>query len=188
MLKRLIPLALNLGALLLCFSVANPAMAANSKNKSTNPDESQPVAIHSDSAEFDDKKGTASYYGHVIMEQGSRRLTSDTLIIKRDGEGKIESLVATGKPAQFQAKNDPHKPPSHGHGSTLHYFPKEDKIVLIHNAEVSQSEDSIRGDHLTYYISKKLLTSEPVRGKRTTVILAPRHNQGKFLPKSMNHD
>src|SRR5579872_509055 len=132
---------------ILCFSLllASPAFALNSKHTSSHSDD-QPISIQSDSAEFDDKKGTASYYGHVVMEQGNRRLTAETLIIKRDNEGKIESLVATGKPAHFQAQPDLNKPIFLEHASIVQYYPKGDKIILIQNATLTQNEESIQGE------------------------------------------
>lgn len=150
------------------------SIAATTTNPMTPLDETLPIEIHSDSAEFDDKKGTAIYHGDVTMEQGSRQLTSDLLVIHRDTQGKIEMMIATGSPAHFHAKSNPEKPPAFGHANTVKFFPKQDKILLIDNAELTQNADTIRGESLTYYLDTQVLSSEPIPGKRTTVILAPR--------------
>lgn len=153
------------------------ANAETNKPKPVNPDESQPIQIQSDSAEFDDKKGTALYRGNVLMTQGTRQLISDTLLIQRDGHGKIELMIATGLPARFQAQlspEHPEKPLGHGQANTVKFFPKEDKIYLFENAELTENDNTIKGDSLTYFINTKVLSANPVPGKRTTVILAPR--------------
>lgn len=148
--------------------------------KPVNPDENQPIHIQSDSAEFDDKKGSALYRGHVIMTQGTRQLLSETLLIKRDQHGKIDSAIATGKPAHFQAQlspeqpGQPEKPLAHGQANIVKFFPKENKIYLFENAELTQNENTIKGEAITYSTDSKVLSANPVAGKRTTVILAPR--------------
>jgi lipopolysaccharide export system protein LptA len=142
---------------------------------SSSSDKQQPIQIQSASVEFDEKKGTALYRGQVVFQQGTRHLTADSLLIKKDLQGKIESVLAKGKPAQFKAKPNPAKPFVTGHANILHYLPNQDKILLIQNAELTQNDDTIRGESLSYQLSTQVLTSNPVAGQRTTVILAPRH-------------
>jgi lipopolysaccharide export system protein LptA len=163
-----------------------PSLAATSSATPPNPDEKLPLEIHSDSALFDDKKGTATYFGNVIMNQGSRQVTADTLIIQRSRQGKIEWLIAKGSPAHFQALPEPQKPLSFGQANTIKYFPNQDKILLIENAELTQNSDTIRGDHLSYFLSSRILASDPVPGKRMTVILAPRSGK-PAIPLPMQH-
>lgn len=168
MLKRIIPLLVS------CFVVFILDQTMVFALNPLNSDETQSIEIQSDSAEFDDKKGTAVYHGHVLMTQGSRQLTSDTLTIQKDQHGKIKLMIATGNPAHFKAKPAPEKPFSEGHANIVKYFPNENKIILLENAELTQNQDTIRGDNLSYFLNTKVLSSEPVPGKRTTVILAPR--------------
>jgi len=140
----------------------------------SHPDEELPIEIHSDSAQFDDKKGTATYLGNVVMQQGSRQLSSQSLIIKRDNHGKIESMVAKGTPATFQAKPSPEKPLIHGFANIIQFYPNQDKMILLENASLTQNEDTLEGDSLTYFVSKHILSSDPVPGKRTTVLITPK--------------
>jgi len=132
-----------------------------------------PIEIQSNQAEFDDKKGIVTYQGNVIMKQGNRYLSATKLIIARDNHGKIESMQAMGAPAYFYVRPEPEKPPIHGQANTLYYFPKQDKLLLIDEAELIQNEDTVQGDHLIYFISTHVLSSLPVPGKNTTVILKP---------------
>lgn len=176
---------------IICWSLFLSVSAATAASGSTaatpqNPDEKLPLEIRSDSALFDDKKGTATYYGNVIMNQGSRQVTADTLIIQRSKQGKIEWLIAKGTPAHFQALPEPQKPLSFGQANTIKYFPNQDKILLIENAELTQNSDTIRGDHLSYFLSTRVLASDPVPGKRMTVILAPRSGK-PAIPLPMQH-
>jgi lipopolysaccharide export system protein LptA len=147
----------------------------NSTNAAENVQnvESMPIQIQSNSAEFDDKKGTATYKGDVIMQQGNRMMTSLELIIARDPQGKIDSMKATGAPAYFYVKPESDKPPVHGKANNLQYFPKQDKLLLLEEAELIQNGDTVLGNYLIYSIATRVLSSRPVPGKNTTVILTP---------------
>lgn len=166
--KRIIHLRISI--FLVCFWVVQTAIANDNINT---PDAEKPIEIHSTTAEFEDKKGTATYKGSVVMDQGNRHLTSDVLIIQRDKGGRIESMIATGNPANFHAKTNSDKPELLGHAQIIEFYPKEDKILLFQNAEVTQNNETIRGENLAYFLSTHILSSHPVSGKKTTVILAP---------------
>lgn len=157
------------------FANSKPALP-NSKSIPANQskptrDADHPIVIQSDSAIFDEMAGTALYSGNVVMDQGSRHLTSDTLTLKRGSDGKIDELKAVGAPARFHAQPDPLKPISSGHGNIVHYFPKQEKVHLLENAELSQKENVIQGSHLTYLLNTQVLTSQHEPGKRTTMII-----------------
>jgi lipopolysaccharide export system protein LptA len=146
-------------------------------NQRVNSNEKPAIEINADFAEFDDKKGTVIYQGNVVMSQGNRQLTSDTLVIQRDSHGKINFMIATGSPAHFQIDSEPEKPLSHGQSNTIKYFPNQDKILFIGNAELTQNTNTVYGDKLSYFLKTRVLSSELVPGKRTTVILPSRSSQ-----------
>jgi len=154
----------------LAFSRVGHAIENTQKNSETE----KPIEIYSTKAEFEDKKGTATYKGAVVMDQGNHHLTSDVLIIQRDTGGKIESMIATGNPAHFHVKPSPDKSELLGHAKTIKFYPKQDKILLLQNAELTQNNETIRGENLTYFLSTHVLLSNPVSGEKTTVILAPK--------------
>ena len=152
--------------------------------KSTTPTPSSlhpteaPLTIQSDSAEFDDKKGVATYHNHVVLKQGTRHLTADTLIIQRNASGDIAQITAIGNPAHFQIQPPAPKPMSTGHANTIHYFPEEEKIIFIDDAELTQKGNIIRGNYLTYSFKSEILSSEAGPGRRTLVII-PKIQKGK---------
>lgn len=155
------------GIFLLSF-LATPCLSTTQS-----PDSEQPIKITSDTAEFDDKTGYAIHKGHVVLDQGSRHLTADTLIIKRNEDNKVYLMVAKGKPAKFHAQPEPDKPIGYGEANTLKFYPIDDKIILIDNAELLQDKDQIKGPILTYHLNRRMLESAPKDGQRTTVIIQP---------------
>lgn len=137
-------------------------------------DDDFPIEIKSDTADFDEKTGNATHRGHVVVDQGTRHLTADTLIIHRTPEGKLDKMIAYGTPAQFHAYPAPGKPLLHGKSKTMRYFPYEDKIIFEEDAELTQDQKTIQGALITYFINTQILTSESNSNKRTTVIIEPK--------------
>ena len=130
----------------------------------------QPIKIQSNHAEFNDASGTALYTGKVTLDQGDRHLKADSLKIIRD-QNRIHYLIATGSPAIFNLLD---KNNNNGKctATTIKYFLLEDKIELIGNAEIIKNNDTIKGNHMTYFIEKELLTTQQSSpNQRTTVIL-----------------
>ena len=137
-------------------------------------DADQPLHIQSDYVEFDDQSGTATYRGNVIADQGTRHLTASTLIIYRGKDNKVELAIAIGNPASFRSQPNLAKPMGFGKAKTIKYFPEEDKIYFIKNAELEQNGDIVKGNFLTYYFATGVLKSKASPEKRATVILVPK--------------
>ena len=137
-------------------------------------DANRPIEISSDTAEFDDKLGTARHFGHVLMNQGSRHLEAETLIIERNTTNKIEKITAIGRPAHFKTQLEYEKPILDAAADTLIFYPEKQTLYLQKNAEVMQDSHRVAGDHLIYFLNKKKLISEFSEHKRTTVIIPPR--------------
>ncbi len=137
MLKHIIQPLINLFLVFLIFFLTNA-----SADNLTLPENENFLKIQADSVEFDDQQGKAIYRGHVIMEQGLMRVTSETLILLRDTKGKIKSILATGHPAHFTQNGDTisgnsltydvdtqvlSSKPIPGNLTTIHLSPKETK-------------------------------------------------------------
>lgn len=135
---------------------------------------SETITINSDSAEFDNKLGQATHRGHVVMTKTNQELIADTLIIEKDAEGKIKLMTAYGKPAYFHVETDPEKPHTEGKADIIKYYPNENKMILLEDAELKQTNENIQGPLLIYDLSTKILTSKASPHKRTLVTLNPK--------------
>jgi lipopolysaccharide export system protein LptA len=137
-------------------------------------DANRPIEISSDTAEFDDKLGTAKHFGHVLMDQGSRHLEAETLIIERNAANKIEKITATGRPARFKTQLNSAKPTLDAIADTLIFYPEKQTLYLNNNAQVMQDNHRVEGNQLIYFLATKKLIAEFTENKRTTVIIPPR--------------
>lgn len=137
-------------------------------------DSEQPVNIKADQANFEHDDGVAVYTGHVSVDQGSRHLLSDTLTIKRDKNNKIKVIIAVGRPASFKSQANSNKAISHGRANIIKYYPQQDKVDLLDNAELTQNGDTVQGPILNYDFVTGNLQSLSSIDQRTTFILQPK--------------
>lgn len=134
-------------------------------------EENTPIEIHSDKAFFEEKTGNATHQGHVEVVQGDRKLWSDSLTIHRSKEGKIDFIVAEGLPARFYAKPNPEKPELIGEARRIHYYPLEEKVILLDKAELFHNQQTIQGPRLIYFLKTKTLQAEATEQDKTRLIL-----------------
>ncbi len=144
------------------------------------------IEIYSKTAEFEDHKRTATYKGSVVMNHENHHLICDVLVILRDKDGKIESMVATGHPTHFHKTPTSEKSELQGDAKIIEFYPKQDKLLLLQNAELTQNNQTIRSEKLTYFLSTHILHSTPAFGKKTTILLAPKSPSSRVLPTG-NH-
>lgn len=151
-------------------SLANIAYA----NVALTPDAEQPVKIQADAANFDHIKGIALYTGNVTVDQGSRHLSADRLTIQRGTDNKIKLMTAIGNPATFHSQADPNKPMGSGKANVIKYYPQQDLVDLMDNAELTQNGDTVTGPQISYNFTTGNLNTKSSTKQRATVILQPK--------------
>ncbi len=154
--------------LLLSLTIAPSLWAAA---KMLSEQDSEPVNIQSDTANFDEQKGIATHLGNVSVHQGNRQLSADSLEIHRNKEGKIQYITAKGSPAFFEANPEPDKAKVLGKANILKYFPEENKIILMDAAELKQDDKTLQGALITYHFDSQMLESDSLKNQPTTIIL-----------------
>lgn len=141
-------------------------------------DNHSPIDIQSDNAYFDEKTGDTTYQGNVYATQAGQQLWADSLLIHRTKEGKIDHIHAEGSPAHFISKKDNPKigvaQDINGHANSIHYYPNDQKIIFLQDAELSQNDRIVQGSHLIYLVPSRTLISEDTGNSKTTVILKPK--------------
>ncbi len=140
------------------------------------PDSELPVQITADHASFDHKLGVAVYLGNVKVNQGSRHLTANKLVIESDNN-RIKIMIATGNPATFRSQQNPNKPAGTGSAKVIKYYPQKDKVDLLYQAQLTQDGDTISGPRLSYNFVTEVLQGNSSARERTTVIIQPKRAQ-----------
>jgi len=146
-----------------------------------NPDDLLPIQISSDSFEFNNTTGVATYKGKVEVTQGSRQLTSTSLNIYRSKDGSIDRMIAVGSPAKYQGQTDPKKPLLYAHADTIEYYVQKELLILMGHAEVEQAGDKYQAPRIEYDSANERINSHATSSGRTTITIQPRDNKNKGL-------
>lgn len=110
----------------------------------------QPVNIESDTAEFNQESGTASYQGNVIAKQGSLEINAQSLDIKAP-DNELQTIVSQGNPATFKQTMDDGKL-ADGKAQIMTYQVKQKKMILNGNAELKIDQDVISSEYIEYFV------------------------------------
>ena len=68
-------------------------------------DMTQPIMIEADSLEINDREGTSIYRGNVVVNQGTIRITADSVKVTQR-KGRADHILAKGKPVFFRQQTD----------------------------------------------------------------------------------
>ncbi len=135
-------------------------------------DRQQPLKIVADSAVLSDKDGTATYQGNVILTQGTLKISADRLHIKTL-QGKVETVTAEGKPANFSQQPAVDQAAVVATALTIDYQVKAQTLVLRRKASIVQNENVFKGEEIVYEIQSQRLkavghTKETPKGEPGT--------------------
>jgi lipopolysaccharide export system protein LptA len=114
-------------------------------------DADQPIDIRADSAELDDAKGIVVYRGNVRMDQGSLRVTADTMTIALADE-QVVSITAEGEQAHYQQRFEADAPEVRAEADTIVYHTQEERVELRGNARLTQDPNEFSGEVINYDI------------------------------------
>ena len=111
-------------------------------------DKSQPINIQADHGDFradpkNNSNGTGIYTGHVVITQGSIKLTADKAIL-HVVNNELDTADVTGSPATFEQTPD-NGEPMHGRALEITYDASKNQIDLITEAQLTQAVNQVNG-------------------------------------------
>ena len=110
-------------------------------------DRTKPVHISADSAV--QENATVTYNGNVVITQGSLRVEADRVVVHH-ADGKVQKIVATGKPVHFQQQPEADGGLVKATADTLTYYQRENRFELLQNAFVERDGSSVKGNLIEY--------------------------------------
>jgi lipopolysaccharide export system protein LptA len=115
-------------------------------------DKGQPINIQADHVEFradpsNDSNGTGIYTGHVVITQGSIKLTADKAVL-HVVNNELDTADMSGAPATFQQQPDKGEM-IQGQADEITYDASKNQIDLINNARLVQPVTQVGGVTLT---------------------------------------
>ena len=121
-------------------------------------DKHQPIHISADAAQINEKTGTTTYTGNVLMKQGSMEIKAARIDLYREKDN-VSRIVANGTPANFRQQAAEEKPVTDAFGEKLDYLIAKQTITITGNAKVQQEGDQFTGSKLVYKMDKANINS-----------------------------
>lgn len=137
-------------------------------------DHQQPISIEADRAYFDQKQGTASYSGNVLVKQGTIIIEAQELSIQTNPEtGEFKALNAKGTPSKFSQQMDEAGNTMHANGDSLDYDVTKGQLEIHNNGYLQRGEDEISADYIHYLLNDGTFKAENRGTGRVNMTLQP---------------
>jgi len=133
-----------------------------------------PIKVVSDRAEKNEKEGTITYEGSVVVRQGSIKINADKVTIITDAV-KGDRIVSKGKPARYQQIHNTQDGLVLASANTINYFLKSERIGLIQDASLEQNGTTITGDKIDYDLQAEIVkaSSRENTKQRIEMVIPP---------------
>jgi lipopolysaccharide export system protein LptA len=168
---------LRLSLVLLGFLFLQPALAKKD-------DRNQPMNVeHADSfSGFNAPNSITTLKGHVLITQGTMKVTGDLAKIYFDADQQVSRVVVTGNPAHIQELDDSGNLMT-GDAAQLDYDNINGIAVLTGNAVVrQQGRGEAHGDKLTYNTQTAYITGDSNGDGRVHMTFLPKPKAATAKP------
>jgi len=137
-----------------------------------------PIEVEADNARLDDRAGTATYTGNVVIIQGETRLKADEIVLQRR-DGELDTITATGQPAHYEQPARADEPPLQAEAERIIFARQENTLTFERNALIEQEGDTFRGDVIRYDTVERVVTAsggeaDETRDGRVRMVIQPR--------------
>lgn len=136
--------------------------------------ENAPIQIQSDTAYIEQLSKQATYEGNVILKQGTHILHADKLTLKKNDQGHLALITATGSPATFEGKLEISTHTIYAAAKTILYHPDKKLLELQGEATMEHQQDKFKGPMLSYQLDKQIISASKQSDERPTIIIHPR--------------
>lgn len=142
------------------------------------PDDKNKIAqLAADTADLNQQTHQGIYIGNVNFDQGTTHLRAARARTEGNEKNKLIFAVAFGdntEPAHYWTQTDLDKPLLHAYADEIRYYPERHLIELIGNAKVTQDNNSLTAEKITYdTVSQHVVSEGTDDNKRTTFIFHP---------------
>jgi lipopolysaccharide export system protein LptA len=135
-------------------------------------DADQPIHIRADTAEIDQQSERVIYRGSVRVDQGTLRVTADTMTIEYEDQ-KVVRIIAVGAPAHYQQQLESDEGQVKADALTIIYHTRDERIDLKGNANLEQEGSTLAGDLIVYDIVAGRVDASAESSKPVRMVLQP---------------
>ncbi len=138
-------------------------------------DRSQPFSTNADTVELNDKAGTTTLEGNVVIEQGSMKIKANKVVLHYNANA-VTKVTALGQPAHYSQVPRLGEEPVEAKANKLEYNIKNENLKLIENASlVQEGGTSLSGNTINYDVQKSVVQAgsdlRDTKGKRVKLVI-----------------
>ena len=131
-------------------------------------DREAPIKIISDRAEQNEQKGTATYEGSVVVQQGSMKINADKVTVTTDTK-EGDKIVAIGSPALYQQIQNTGGGLVLASANIINYSVKDNRIGLTKDASLEKNGTTITGDKIDYDRKAATVKASSEKNKKSRI-------------------
>lgn len=152
-------------------------------SRALSSDRDQPLKISADQVTIDDKAGRSVYTGHVVVVQGTLRVTADRLVVYTDKRHTLQRLVATGQPVTYRQRPDGKRQDVHAKAARMEYLASRDQVVLTKDAQLRQGGNVFNSQRIVYNVKlDQVEAGKKAGGGRVEIVIQPQSKQPAGKP------
>lgn len=136
-------------------------------------DADQPIHIRADTVEYDQNGNRVIYRGSVQVDQGTLRVTAETMTIDLQDGKKVLRITASDTPARYQQQIEADSALVRAEALTIVYHTQDERVDLKGAANLEQEGSTLTGDLITYDIVAGKVDATAESDAPVTMVLQP---------------
>lgn len=136
-------------------------------------DADQPIHIRADTVEYDQNGNRVVYRGSVQVDQGTLRVTAETMTIDLKDGKKVLRITAEDTPARYTQQIETDSAPVKAEALTIIYHTQDERVDLKGAANLEQEGSTLTGDLIVYDIVAGRVDATAESDTPVTMILQP---------------
>ncbi|ATX77513.1 lipopolysaccharide transport periplasmic protein LptA [Reinekea forsetii] len=157
------------------------SLCAASLALATPEDRNKPITGKADTNTMDANSGKTVLIGQVVITQGALIIYADKVTIETDPvSDQLSYLLAEGKPVRLFDQPVADGEMVQVQGLRVEFFPNENKIITLGQAQVTQVGNKAEGERIIYLTDTGVMTIESERaitgqpgGKQAELLIQP---------------
>ena len=143
-------------------------------------DKDKPIDVVADQVDVDDKTGISTFHGKVHVTRGSLHITGDIVVVHRNKDNEVETIIATGNRAIYRQRPDNKPADVVARALKINYDAIKEIVTLHKKGEIVQDKDTFTGEQLVYYAKADKVSASGGKessGGRVHMTLQPSNKQ-----------
>ncbi len=153
--------------------LALAALAAPPGARALPEDADQPIHIRADTVEYDQTGNQVVYRGSVQVDQGTLRVTAETMIIELQDGKKVLRITALDTPAHYQQQIEEGEALVRAEALTIVYHTQDERVDLKGEASLEQEGSLLSGDLIIYDIVAGRVDATAEQDSPVRMVLQP---------------